>query len=118
MASPRAIPATPVKTEPRHDVESSIGQEIFALVSALFPICRSITGEGLRETLRRIRRLIPLTIHKVPTGTLVFDWTVPREWNIEGARLIDPRGETVVDFRRSNLHVLNYSVPLHRKVGF
>ncbi len=96
--------------------DRSIGEEIHALISELYPICRSITGDGLRESLRRIGRGLPLTIHEVPSGTRVFDWVVPREWNIRGAFLKDPSGETVVDFRDSNLHVLNYSVPIRGKL--
>src|SRR5690348_2112711 len=78
--------------------------------SELYPICRSITGDGIRETLSRIQKRIPLDIHEVPSGTQVFDWTVPREWNIRDAYVKDANGLRVVDFRRSNLHVLNYSV--------
>src|SRR4051812_10717682 len=83
-----------------------IGEEIFALAADLYPICRSITGEGVRETLRRLSRHIPLTVHEVPTGTQVFDWTVPKEWAIRDAWIKNEDGERVVDFRRHNLHVL------------
>jgi aminopeptidase-like protein len=89
------------------------GPEMHDLIAELYPICRSITGEGLRATLRRLAELIPLQLVEVPSGTPVFDWTVPREWNIRDAWIKDARGERVVDFRRSNLHVLNYSVPVH-----
>lgn len=88
------------------------GDAMHGLIRELYPICRSITGDGLRETLRRIGARIPLALHEVPTGTRVFDWTVPREWNIRDAWIKNDRGERVVDFRRSNLHVLNYSVPV------
>ena len=87
-----------------------------SLITDLYPICRSITGEGFRRTLRRLREHIPLDIHEVPTGTQVFDWTVPKEWNIRDAWIKSPTGEKVVDFRRSNLHVVNYSVPIHRRM--
>lgn len=89
----------------------SAGEQMFAFAAELLPICRSITGAGVRETLRRIRQQIPLTIHEVPSGEKVFDWTIPREWNIRDAWVKNSRGEKVIDFRRSNLHVVNYSIP-------
>lgn len=88
------------------------GAEMYGLIQELYPICRSITGDGLRETLRRIGARIPLALHEVPSGTRVFDWVVPKEWNIRDAWIKNDRGERVIDFRRSNLHVLNYSVPV------
>jgi aminopeptidase-like protein len=91
-------------------------EEMIRFIADLYPICRSITGDGVRETLRRVQRRIPIEIHEVPSGTKVFDWTVPREWNIRDAWIKDPRGEKVVDFQRLNLHVLNYSVPVHAKL--
>jgi aminopeptidase-like protein len=90
--------------------------EMVQFIADLYPICRSITGDGVRETLRRVKERIPIQIHEVPSGTQVFDWTVPREWNIRDAWIKDPRGEKVVDFQRLNLHVLNYSVPVHAKL--
>lgn len=93
-------------------VPENPGAEMHELISEMFPICRSITGDGFRETLRRIGRLVPLKIHDVPTGTKVFDWTVPREWNIRDAYVKDGAGRRVIDFRTSNLHVVNYSVPV------
>jgi hypothetical protein len=90
----------------------NVGQELLAFATELYPICRSITGNGLRDTLRRIGRRIPLKIHEVPSGTRVFDWRVPLEWNIEGASIRGPDGRTVVDFRNHNLHVVNYSEPV------
>ncbi len=89
-----------------------LGDSLHELISELYPICRSITGDGLRETLRRLQQLIPLEIHEVRTGTEVFDWTVPKEWNISAAWIRDPDGTTVVDFDQSNLHVVSYSVPV------
>ena len=94
----------------------AIGEEIYAFIEELFPICRSITGNGLRQTLDSIKRRIPLEIHEVPTGSKVFDWTVPKEWNIRDAYLKNCRGEKIIDFRKCNLHVLNYSVPIRRTV--
>jgi aminopeptidase-like protein len=93
-----------------------IGTEIHGLMAELFPICRSITGNGVRETLNIIGRHIPLEIYEVPTGTAVFDWTVPKEWNIRDAYVKNSRGEKVVDYRKSNLHVVNYSTPVRAKI--
>ncbi len=85
-------------------------------VEALFPICRSITGPGLRETLRYVAARIPLELHEVPTGTQVLDWEVPREWTPRGASIRTMDGRTVVDFARHTLHLLQYSVPVDRVV--
>jgi aminopeptidase-like protein len=95
---------------------SDIGQAIHRFISQLYPICRSITGDGLRSTLRMIAEHIPLEIHEVPSGTQVFDWTVPKEWNIRDAYIENSRGERIVDFQTSNLHVLNYSVPVRARM--
>ncbi|MEZ4867882.1 MAG: DUF4910 domain-containing protein [Caldilineaceae bacterium] len=86
------------------------------LITELYPICRSITGDGVRQTLRRLQSYIPLTVHEVPTGTQVFDWTVPKEWNIRDAYVKNPCGEKVIDFQKSSLHVLNYSTPVAAKM--
>jgi aminopeptidase-like protein len=88
------------------------------LVAELYPICRSITGDGLRRTLEILRRETgaALTLQSVPSGTAVLDWTVPREWNIRDAWIANARGERVVDFRKSNLHVVNYSVPVRARM--
>ena len=94
-----------------------IGQQLHCLISDLYPICRSITGNGFRETLNIIKRYIPLEIHEVPSGTPVFDWTVPKEWNIRDAYIKNSRGQKVVDFKKSNLHVVNYSVPVNKKLA-
>ena len=96
---------------------SLLGDEIYSLIRELYPICRSITGAGFRETLARIRKEIPLDVHEVPSGTQVFDWTVPKEWNIRDAYVKNTRGERIIDFRRHNLHVVHYSVPVHRKMS-
>jgi aminopeptidase-like protein len=95
---------------------ATVGGELYSLVTELYPICRSITGDGVRETLRRIRQRLPLDIHEVPSGTQVFDWTVPREWNIRDAWIKNLNGDRVVDFQRSNLHVVSYSVPVRKRV--
>lgn len=83
------------------------------LIRRLFPICRSITGDGVRETLSILDEYLPLEVHEVPTGTQVFDWTVPKEWNIRDAWVADESGRRLIDFRESNLHVVGYSVPMH-----
>lgn len=93
------------------------GRETCGIIEALYPICRSITGDGLRQSLRLLQRLVPLELNEVPTGTQVFDWTVPKEWNIRDAYLKNSAGARVVDFQRSNLHILNYSVPVRRKMS-
>lgn len=89
------------------------GETMHRLAAELYPICRSITGNGVRETLRRLQAHLPLEIHEVPSGTQVFDWNVPKEWNITDAYIKNSAGERVVDFRESNLHVLGYSAPVH-----
>src|SRR5262249_50644569 len=94
----------------------ALGRQMHALVAELYPLCRSITGEGLRATLRRVARDTGLQIREVPTGTPVLDWTVPREWNIRDAWVANARGERVIDFRKSNLHVVNYSVPVRARM--
>ena len=93
------------------------GQAMLRLIGELYPICRSITGDGLRETLRLLQRQVPLEIREVPTGTQVFDWTVPKEWNIRDAYVKNAKGERVIDFKKSNLHVVNYSVPVRQRMG-
>jgi aminopeptidase-like protein len=90
--------------------------DMYQLVKELYPICRSITGNGVRQTLARIQREIPLRIEEIPSGTQVFDWTIPLEWNIRDAYIKDLSGNRVVDFQASNLHVVSYSVPVKRKM--
>ncbi len=93
------------------------GEAMHRLATDLYPICRSITGDGVRETLRRLQDHIPLKVHEVPTGTQVFDWTVPREWNITDAYIKNSAGDRIVDFKNSNLHVLGYSLPVHAQMS-
>ncbi len=103
---------------PKLDIDSTeFGDRLYRFVSELYPICSSITGNGLREILRRIGQQIPLKIHEVPTGTQVFDWTVPREWNVRDAYVRNSSGEKVIDLRDSNLHVVNYSIPVKAKLS-
>lgn len=92
--------------------EETIGEQAYRLVAELYPLCRSITGDGVRQSLDILARRIPLAVREVPSGTPVFDWTVPQEWNIRDAYVRNSRGEKVIDFRQSNLHVLNYSTPV------
>ena len=88
------------------------GREIYELIRELYPICRSISGDGVRQTFDLLSRLLPLRVTEVPTGTRVLDWTVPREWNVRDAWIEDPKGKRIVDLNTSNLHVLGYSVPV------
>ncbi len=95
----------------------SLGEELESVISELYPICRSITGDGLRASLKILQRTAPLTLHEVPTGTAVLDWVVPREWNLRRAQLYGPDGTLLVDTARSSLSVLNYSVPFSGDVS-
>ncbi len=92
------------------------GSGMYKLISELYPICRSITGNGVRNTLKIIARYIPLQIYEIPTGTRVFDWEVPKEWNIRDAYIEDSGGKKILDFNKLNLHVLNYSIPVNKHV--
>lgn len=91
-------------------------QDLFGLMSRLYPLCRSITGDGVRQTLKILQEYIPVEIHEVATGTQVFDWTVPKEWNIRDAYIKNPEGRKIVDFQTCNLHVVSYSAPIKKKV--
>ncbi|MEI8037381.1 MAG: DUF4910 domain-containing protein [Verrucomicrobiota bacterium] len=97
------------------DMEA-VSRGMHALASELYPICRSITGDGVRSTLRRLAREIPLELHEVASGTPVFDWIVPEEWNIKAAWIKDPHGREVVNFANHNLHVVGYSIPVRGKL--
>lgn len=98
------------------DESFKVGEKMYKLIEELYPICRSITGDGLRQTLKIIKKIIPIEINEVPTGTAVFDWTIPKEWNIKDAYIKNSNGEKVVDFKKNNLHVLNYSKPIKTKM--
>lgn len=94
-----------------------MGDDMHAMARALFPITRSLTGAGVRQTLVELRRTIPgLQVVEVPTGTQAFDWIVPNEWNIRDAYVADAAGNRVIDFRRNNLHVVSYSEPVDREL--
>jgi len=90
----------------------SVGQGLHAFARELYPICRSITGGGVRRTLALIGQRLPLALREVPSGTRIFDWEVPPEWNIEDAYVLDPRGAPVVSFADHNLHIVSYSEPV------
>jgi len=93
------------------------GSEMMALIEELYPILRSVTGEGVRETLAILARFNPIEIHEVPSGSPALDWTVPREWNVGEAWIRDPEGWSIVDLKDSNLHVVGYSVPIRKKMS-
>ncbi|MBU1165625.1 DUF4910 domain-containing protein [Candidatus Micrarchaeota archaeon] len=97
------------------DFVKESGKGMYSLMEQLYPICRSITGNGVRETLKILSKTVPLETKEIPTGTAVFDWTIPKEWNISDAYIKDPKGKKIVDFKNSNLHVLGYSIPVHKK---
>ena len=95
----------------------AISSEMCKLLKELYPICRSITGNGVRKTLEIIQNYILIEHHEVPSGTKVFDWIIPKEWNIEDAYIKTDKGQKIVDFQKSNLHVLNYSTPIKSKLS-
>jgi len=101
----------------RASLSDDSGEAMYRLIGELYPICRSITGQGIRETFGRIQQHIPLTITEVPSGTQVFDWLVPLEWNIRDAYVADRQGVRIIDFKQSNLHVVSYSVPVAARVS-
>ncbi len=92
---------------------SKDSSEMWQLIESLWPICRSITGNGVRETLKIIGRNVELDIHEVPCGTRVFDWEIPEEWNIVDAYILNEQGEKIIDFKVNNLHVVGYSTPVN-----
>jgi aminopeptidase-like protein len=98
------------------DKPTDLGLAMHDFMARLFPICRSITGNGVRETLAHVGKEIPLEIHEVPSGTQVFDWSVPLEWNITDAFIKDSDGKRLIDFQQCNLHVVNYSMPIHTRM--
>ena len=100
-----------------NDTSYNVGVKMYELMTELFPICRSITGNGVRKTLQIISKEIPLEIHEIPTGKNVFDWEIPKEWNINDAYIKAPNGQKIVDFQKSNLHIISYSIPIHKKIS-
>jgi aminopeptidase-like protein len=113
----RQLWGTALRTTEFEESSVNTGEEMYRLMERLYPICRSITGGGVRESLKILQEYIPLTVHSVPTGTPVFDWNIPKEWNIRDAYIKNSNGERIVDFRECNLHVINYSVPIKEKVS-
>ena len=99
------------------EIDVQLGRAMYALVEELYPICRSITGDGVRKTLEILSRFVPLTVKEVPSGTHVLDWVVPKEWNIREAWVKDALGRRVIDFGDSNLHVVSYSVPVRDRMS-
>ena len=95
----------------------SIKNSLYKFIEELYPFCRSITGKGTKDTLSKIKDRIPIEIKEVPTGTRVFDWDIPKEWNIKKAYIKDLKGKKVIDFNKSNLHVVSYSNPINRRIS-
>jgi len=104
------------RTESQIDFDGC-GRAMHQVVTRLFPICRSITGDGVRETLDILQQHVPLTAHEVSSGTKVLDWVVPKEWNIRDAYILDENGSKIIDFKKNNLHVVGYSVPVDQTVS-
>src|SRR5499433_1046224 len=96
---------------------ADIGRQMYQLAVAMYPFCRSITGHGVRNTLQLLQQHIPLAVHEVPSGTPVFDWVVPKEWDIRDAYVKNVEGERIIDFAKCNLHVVSYSVPIKKRVS-
>ena len=96
---------------------SNIGEEIHNFAKELWPLNRSITGSGVRETLKQTQKILPnLKIHEVASGTQVFDWIVPKEWEVKEAWIKKPNGKKICDFSTNNLHLVGYSKPIHQKI--
>ena len=90
--------------------------EIYNDIEKLYPMCRSITGSGIKDTLEYIKNIIPINIHKIKSGEEVFDWKVPKEWNIKDAYIKNSKGEKILELKNHYLHVLNYSIPINKKI--
>ena len=96
----------------------SLGTQMYGWAKDLFPICRSITGDGLRETLRYINDLLPkMKLYEVPSGEVIFDWVIPDEWSIQDAYIADEYGNRIIDFKINNLHLMGYSVPIDQFIS-
>jgi aminopeptidase-like protein len=112
-------PTVPVERTPSTDVGNStgdVGARLYSQIEEMYPICRSVTGDGVRETLAIVGARVPLELHEIASGTRVFDWDVPKEWNIRDAYVRNEQGRKVIDFAESNLHVVGYSVPVRTKM--
>jgi aminopeptidase-like protein len=97
---------------------SDLAQKLEHYFDRLWPICRSITGNGLRQSIDILQEIVPLVKHEIPSGTKVFDWTIPKEWNIHNAFIICPDGKKIAQFTDNNLHVVNYSIPINKKLNW
>ena len=94
------------------------GEELLGFAKDLWPINRSLTGAGVRQTFDRIKEHLPaLKVHEIPSGTKAFDWEVPKEWRIQDAWIKTPQGNKICDFQQHNLHLVGYSTPFHGKVN-
>nr|WP_179365703.1 DUF4910 domain-containing protein [Nitrosarchaeum sp. AC2] len=93
-------------------------QQVSNLLRELFPICRSITGNGVRKTLAILREITNFEILEIPTGTICYDWSIPKEWNVNDAYVKDQSGNKVIDFQKNNLHLKNYSIPIQKIISF
>lgn len=94
-----------------------ISDQMYDLMKDLFGICRSITGNGVRKSLDMIKKYADVDVREVKSGTRVFDWTVPKEWNIKDAYVLDPEGKKIIDFTNSNLHIVSHSTPINKKMN-
>lgn len=99
-------------------LDKEIEKEADVLLHTLFPICRSLTGDGVRKTLRELSKMANFAIKEIPSGTVCYDWTVPPEWNIRDAYIADSKGKRLVDFKKNNLHVVSYSAPISKTMAF
>jgi len=107
-----------MKTNSLTPSPTTTGAQMYTFLEKLFPICRSITGDGARQTHRLIKEVLPsLNIQEIPSGTRCFDWTIPPEWNIRDAYLLDPAGKQIANFKKTNLHILNYSTPIDTQLS-
>ena len=98
--------------------DQAVGKKMYKLTEDLFPICRSITGDGVRQTLQLIKEHLPdLQVHEIPTGEQCFDWIIPQEWNITDAYVLNNRGDKIIDFTENNLHLVSYSVPVKKELS-
>src|SRR4051812_45319962 len=99
-------------------MDSNIGNKIYQLATELFPICRSITGEGVRQTFDILKREIPeLKTYEIASGTQCNDWTIPKEWSIKEAYVIDPDGKKIIDYKINNLHIVSYSAAFNGELS-
>ena len=98
--------------------EKDIGNKIYELAKKLWPLNRSITGNGLRQTLKLLNEVCPkIKVHEIKSGKKVFDWIIPKEWNVSEAWIKNSKGEKIIDFKKNNLHLLGYSEPINKKVN-